>query len=172
MNMSKHVGTFEWNGHTISDPFRDETESRPVTPSHYGFEVTHTGGGCEAWVRDEEGPGVELWVTGLDGEWVSCGCWGWVIGLYYTGNDELEPIWCVTVPVPGEQRVGAHRSRTVEIADPDPRPQAEGVPLGDAQSSWKEMSLEQRSEFLQWLRGQGAYLGVPLDPVRSAEGEG
>jgi len=116
------VGTFEWNGHTITNPFQDETARFPVTPAHYGFEITNTGGGCTAWVRDEA-PGVELWVSGLDSDAATCDCRGWIIGLYYTaenlgdvamGNDEMEPIWCVTVPVGGE--------RKIDISDPDPRP--------------------------------------------------
>jgi hypothetical protein len=110
------VGTFEWDGHAIANPFQDETVRFPVTPLHYGFEITQTGGGCEAWVRDEEGPGVELWVTDLDAQAATCDCRGWIIGLYYTGNDEHEPIWSVTVPVDGE--------RIIDIADPDPRPTA------------------------------------------------
>jgi hypothetical protein len=116
------VGTFEWNGHRITNPFMDDTGRFPVTPAHYGFEITNTGGGCTAWVRDEA-PGVELWVSGLDSDAATCDCRGWIIGLYYTaenlddaamGNDEMEPIWCVTVPVGGE--------RKIDISDPDPRP--------------------------------------------------
>jgi len=42
------VGTFECNGHAIVNPFMDETDRWPVTPAHYGFEITQTGGGCEA----------------------------------------------------------------------------------------------------------------------------
>ena len=108
------VGTFTWDGHTITNPFMDETVRFPVTPAHYGFALMHTGGGCEAWVRDEEGPGVELWVTGLNGDAATCDCRGWIIGLYYMGSDGQEPIWSVTVPVDGE--------RIIDIADPDPRP--------------------------------------------------
>ena len=118
MSEDTGVGTFTWEGHTIANPFKDETARFPVTPHHYGFEITNTGGGCEAWVRDEA-PGVELWVSGLNGDAATWGCWGWIIGLYYMGNpdgfhDEMEPIWSVTVGADGE--------RKIEIADPDPRP--------------------------------------------------
>jgi hypothetical protein len=116
------VGTFEWNGHRITNPFMDDTGRFPVTPAHYGFEITHTGGGCEAWVRDE-GPGVELWVSGLDSDAATCDCRGWIIGLYYMGNDEQEPIWCVTVPVDTVAVVDGERK--IDIADPDPRPEPE-----------------------------------------------
>tara|TARA_Y100000310_G_scaffold55680_1_gene51056 strand:- start:1137 stop:1733 length:597 start_codon:yes stop_codon:yes gene_type:complete len=118
------VGTFTWNGHTITNPFMDETGRWPVTPAHYGFEVTNTGGGCTAWVRDE-GPGVELWVTDLNGDAATCDCRGWIIGLYYTGNDEMEPIWSVTVPVNCPPLTDAER--IIDIADPDPRPQDDGT---------------------------------------------
>ena len=140
------VGTFEWNGHTITNPFMDDTGRFPVTPRHYGFEITNTGGGCEAWVRDEA-PGVELWVTGLNGEAATCDCRGWIIGLYYTaenlddiamGNDEMEPIWCVTVPV-GEER-------KIEIADPDPRPQGDNRTLLTLDRSTSMSEKKKRNE--------------------------
>ena len=117
------VGTFEWDGHTITNPFMDETDRFPVTPAYYGFAMIFTGGGCEAWVRDQ-GPGLELWVTDLDAQAATCDCRGWIIGLYYMGSDGQEPIWSVTVPVDGE--------RIIDIADPDPRPQVEEEPDANA----------------------------------------
>jgi len=123
-DLVEDVGTFTWKGHTIANPFQDETGRFPVTPHHYGFEVTNTGGGCTAWVRDEA-PGVELWVTDLDGDAATCDRRGWIIGLYYMTDDEQEwywPIWCVTVGADGEQEI--------DIADPDPRPHEDAEVAG------------------------------------------
>ena len=138
------VGTFEWDGHTISNPFMDDTGRFPVTPLHYGFEITNTGGGATAWVRDEEGPGVELWVTDLNGDAATCDCRGWIIGLYYMGNDEMEPIWSVTVPVNCPPLTDGER--IIDIADPDPRPTPDikrTVPTLDRSTS---MSDKKRNE--------------------------
>lgn len=101
-------------GMWITNPFVSQCLRFPVTPQRYGFEVTHTGGGNEAWVRDE-GPDLELWITGLDGDAATCDCRGWIMGLYYMGNDEQEPIWCMTVGADG------NLVRDIDIADPDPR---------------------------------------------------
>lgn len=99
-------------GMWITNPFVSQCLRFPVTPHRYGFEITHTGGGNEAWVRDE-GPDLELWVTGLDGDAATCDCRGWIMGLYYMGNDEREPIWC--------KRVHPDEHDLLDIADPDPR---------------------------------------------------
>lgn len=124
------VGAFEWQdrtgrGMTIKNPFRDKTNRFRVSPSYYGFERTQTGGGCEAWVRDEA-PAVELWVTDMDAEAATCDCGGWMMGLYFMGNDEMQNIWMVTTPghadtMAWRQEGELIQKSTVEIADPDPR---------------------------------------------------
>lgn len=40
---------FDFNGTEITNPLIDEDGlGNPVSPEHYGFEVTQTGGGCTA----------------------------------------------------------------------------------------------------------------------------
>lgn len=44
---------FEFNGHTITNPFMDETRRFEVDPrDYYGFRPVNMGGCCEAWSKD------------------------------------------------------------------------------------------------------------------------
>ena len=161
------VGAFEWQdrtgrGMTIKNPFRDETNRFRVSPSYYGFERTQTGGGCEAWVRDEA-PAVELWVTDMDAQAATCDCGGWMMGLYFMGHDdtedgpvddEMQNIWMVTTPGHADTlawRHGSWRAHPEEHGrDRGPRPAPHDVSR-ERQGRVEDL-LDALQEALNWSK--------------------
>lgn len=104
-------GTFAFvaGGVEIEWPLTSTCGRFSVDPSHYGFEVYETGGGCTAWRRDfklDDGRAVYMLVTDDDlSHRIPLNADGVALGVYLEESDDFVG-WWVNADL---SRVGIHR---------------------------------------------------------------